>query len=200
MSSNLPSVSEFTKIAQERTNDAAKQIKRFSEVMNGRLCDTAVVGEWKQVHLEQPKTDSLCPLLEALGAPGFVCSFVDRITTTIKISCEDDGRRLRVVDRTQFTRENVTETLLDGTEKKCKTKGGRKEYMMSGRVKRDGANQIICRLFERGDGWYTISERSLVEGGKFLRERNILKRPPKVKGERRVPDVVIDRFFERVNK
>ena len=76
-------------------------------------------------------------------------------------------------------------------ETRCKTKGGRKEYMLSGDVKMDGTNQFACRLISRGDGWWTISERSLTdESGKYLRERNILRAPGK-------KDVVVDRYFER---
>ena len=105
-------------------------------------------------------------------------------------------RRLHVtvVDKTPLTKENVTETGLRGIgkeETRCKTKGGRKEYMLSGDVKMDGTNQFACRLISRGDGWWTISERSLTdESGKYLRERNILRAPGK-------KDVVVDRYFER---
>ena len=52
---------------------------------------------------------------------------------------------------------------------------------------------IVCRLFERGEGWATEQIRGMDPSGSgMLRERNVLKRP---NGE---PDVVVDRFFRRV--
>ena len=108
---------------------------------------------------DEKTTDSLCPLLSGLGAPAFVCGIVDRLTTTLTISCTDE-HTLKVVDKTPLTKENVTETGLRGIgkeETRCKTKGGRKEYMLSGDVKMDGTNQFACRLISRGDGWWTIS-------------------------------------------
>ena len=177
---------------------------KFARVLYGKKCDQSIAGTWTQVSRvpsstttvsdeDEKTTDSLCPLLSGLGAPAFVCGIVDRLTTTLTISCTDE-HTLRVVDKTPLTKENVTETGLRGIgkeETRCKTKGGRKEYMLSGDVKMDGTNQFACRLISRGDGWWTISERSLTdESGKYLRERNILRAPGK-------KDVVVDRYFER---
>ena len=195
MSSSLPSFSDFSSKFSEKSLDAKDAVKRLANLLQGKRCDASVIGKWKQV-MNHPRSDSLCPLLSGLGAPTFVCGIVDKLQTTLTISCENDGKNLRVIDKTLITKENVTESSLEGfgkSEKRCKTKGGRKEYMLSGNVKMDGTNQFVCRLITRGDGWWTISERCLVEDGKYLRERNILKAPGK-------KDVVVDRYFERAPK
>ena len=194
MSSSLPSFSDFAGKFTEKTGEAKNTVvQNFSKYVQGKRCDASVEGKWTQVFPKRPRTDSLCPLLEGLGAPSFVCGIVDKLTTHLTISCEENGTKLRVVDKTMLTKENVTETALRGfgkEEKRCTTKGGRKEYMLSGNVKMDGTNQFVCRLISRGPGWWTISERTLVRDGTLLRERNILRAP----GKR---DVVVDRYFER---
>jgi len=202
----IPTVSDFVEKFTEKTSEQMKSsfiIAKFARVLYGKKCDQSIAGTWTQVSRvpssttvsdDEKTTDSLCPLLSGLGAPAFVCGIVDRLTTTLTISCTDEYT-LRVVDKTPLTKENVTETGLRGIgkeETRCKTKGGRKEYMLSGDVKMDGTNQFACRLISRGDGWWTISERSLTdESGKYLRERNILRAPGK-------KDVVVDRYFERI--
>ena len=201
----IPTVSDFVEKFTEKTSEQMKSsfiIAKFARVLYGKKCDQSIAGTWTQVSRvpssttvsdDEKTTDSLCPLLSGLGAPAFVCGIVDRLTTTLTISCTDEYT-LRVVDKTPLTKENVTETGLRGIgkeETRCKTKGGRKEYMLSGDVKMDGTNQFACRLISRGAGWWTISERSLAdESGKYLRERNILRAPGK-------KDVVVDRYFER---
>ena len=201
----IPTVSDFVEKFTEKTSEQMKSsfiIAKFARVLYGKKCDQSIAGTWTQVSRvpssttvsdDEKTTDSLCPLLSGLGAPAFVCGIVDRLTTTLTISCTDEYT-LRVVDKTPLTKENVTETGLRGIgkeETRCKTKGGRKEYMLSGDVKMDGTNQFACRLISRGPGWWTISERSLAdESGKYLRERNILRAPGK-------KDVVVDRYFER---
>jgi len=202
----IPTVSDFVEKFTEKTSEQMKSsfiIAKFARVLYGKKCDQSIAGTWTQVSRvpssttvsdDEKTTDSLCPLLSGLGAPAFVCGIVDRLTTTLTISCTDEYT-LRVVDKTPLTKENVTETGLRGIgkeETRCKTKGGRKEYMLSGDVKMDGTNQFACRLISRGPGWWTISERSLAdESGKYLRERNILRAPGK-------KDVVVDRYFERI--
>jgi len=202
----IPTVSDFVEKFTEKTVEQKSSfIAKFAQMLYGKKCDTSIAGTWTQVSRvpsstvseedddDKKTTDSLCPLLSGLGAPAFVCGIVDRLTTTLTISCIDE-ETLRVVDKTPLTKENVTETGLKGIgkeETRCKTKGGRKEYMLSGDVKMDGTNQFACRLISRGLGWWTISERSLAdESGKYLRERNILRAPGK-------KDVVVDRYFER---
>ena len=204
----IPTAEDFVEKFTEKTSEQMKSsliiAAKFAQMVYGKKCDQSIAGTWTQVSRvpsstttvsdeDEKRTDSLCPLLSGLGAPAFVCGIVDRLTTTLTISCTDDYT-LRVVDKTPLTKENVTETGLRGIgkeETRCKTKGGRKEYMLSGDVKMDGTNQFACRLISRGDGWWTISERSLTdESGKYLRERNILRAPGK-------KDVVVDRYFER---
>ena len=201
----IPTASDFVEKFTEKTSEQSSFIiAKFAQMLYGKKCDQSIAGTWTQVSRvpsstttvsdeDEKRTDSLCPLLSGLGAPAFVCGIVDRLTTTLTISCTDE-HTLRVVDKTPLTKENVTETGLGGIgkeETRCKTKGGRKEYMLSGDVKMDGTNQFACRLISRGDGWWTISERSLTdESGKYLRERNILRAPGK-------KDVVVDRYFER---
>lgn len=198
----IPTASDFVEKFTEKTvEQKSSLVAKFAQMLYGKKCDQSIAGTWTQVSRvpsstvsdDAKTTDSLCPLLSGLGAPAFVCGIVDRLTTTLTISCVDE-HTLRVVDKTPLTKENVTETGLRGIgkeETRCKTKGGRKEYMLSGDVKMDGTNQFACRLISRGNGWWTISERSLVdESGKYLRERNILRAPGK-------KDVVVDRYFER---
>lgn len=199
----IPTASDFVEKFTEKTSEQMKSsfIANFARALYGKKCDQSIAGTWTQVSRvpsstvsdDEKRTDSLCPLLSGLGAPAFVCGIVDRLTTTLTISCTDE-HTLRVVDKTPLTKENVTETGLRGIgkeETRCKTKGGRKEYMLSGDVKMDGTNQFACRLISRGPGWWTISERTLAdESGKYLRERNILRAPGK-------KDVVVDRYFER---
>jgi hypothetical protein len=48
---------------------------------------------------------------------------------------------------------------------------------------------IQCRLNERGPGWATKMERTLLSDGRLL-ERNVLERPNEL-------DVVVNRFFVR---
>ena len=163
--------------------------------------------------------------------PGFVCPAVGLLerTTELTITCvpaaegkgegEDEGTnvdRVRIEDKTSLSSRNVTETTLNGAEVEKATKTGRKRFMLSGTVetaKDTGAATAVvtCRLFQRGDGWHTRQERSLVRPDDAdadadadavkkknsnastwrLRERNVLVSPGK-------QDVVVDRFFTRV--
>ena len=151
----IPTVSDFVEKFTEKTvEQKSSLVAKFAQMLYGKKCDQSIQGTWTQVSRvpsstvsdeDEKRTDSLCPLLSGLGAPAFVCGIVDRLTTTLTISCTDDYT-LRVVDKTPLTKENVTETGLRGIgkeETRCKTKGGRKEYMLSGDVKMDGT----CLLY-----------------------------------------------------
>ena len=114
MSSSLPSFSDFSSKFSEKSLDAKDAVKRLANLLQGKRCDASVIGKWKQV-MNHPQSDSLCPLLSGLGAPTFVCGIVDKLQTTLTISCENDGKNLRVIDRTLITKENVTESSLEGS-------------------------------------------------------------------------------------
>ena len=192
--------------------------------------------------IDPQSSEGLCPFLKGLGMPGFICPAVGVLerSTELNITCvpagaaadasgaEGEGERsrssverLRVEDKTALSSRNVTETTLDGEETEKATKTGRKRFMLSGTVETapdTGAatSVVTCRLFQRGDGWYTRQERSLVpplppkkndedtdgvdtkrknkkneKDSLRLRERNVLVSPGK-------EDVIVDRYFTRV--
>ena len=109
----IPTVSDFVEKFTEKTSEQMKSsfiIAKFARVLYGKKCDQSIAGTWTQVSRvpsstttvsdeDEKTTDSLCPLLSGLGAPAFVCGIVDRLTTTLTISCTDDYT-LRVVDKT----------------------------------------------------------------------------------------------------
>ena len=115
--------------------------------------------------------------------------------TTLRISCPAENQ-LEIVDKTPFGR-NATRVSLDGVEVEKKTRGRRKEYMLSGSVTDEppaGPTAILsCRLVSRGEGWYTRQERHLGEDDKTLIERHVLTRPNQ-------PDVVVRRVFRRTSE
>eukprot|EP01065_Artemidia_motanka_P034032 TRINITY_DN4116_c0_g1_i2.p1 TRINITY_DN4116_c0_g1~~TRINITY_DN4116_c0_g1_i2.p1 ORF type:complete len:191 (+),score=48.11 TRINITY_DN4116_c0_g1_i2:57-575(+) len=149
-------------------------------------CPTGMAGVWKQ---DKGKSESLKPFLRGLGVPSFVAPFVDALGVTLNISCDTESK-LRIEDKTLFG-TNTTAVEMGGPEVEAAAKGGRKKYMLSGHATGDAAATIQCRLFQRGDGWYTRQEREVVEGGDWLRERNVLVRPEEA-------DVVVDRLFKNV--
>merc|ERR1711879_1018272 len=95
---------------------------------------------------------------------------VDRLGVTLKISCASPSR-LDIEDCTLFGR-NVTSVELGGEEVEKKTRGGRKSFMLSGSADGEAAATIKCRLFQRGDGWYSLQQREVLpeSGGCMLRE------------------------------
>eukprot|EP01062_Namystynia_karyoxenos_P070105 TRINITY_DN65499_c0_g1_i1.p3 TRINITY_DN65499_c0_g1~~TRINITY_DN65499_c0_g1_i1.p3 ORF type:complete len:172 (+),score=55.31 TRINITY_DN65499_c0_g1_i1:85-600(+) len=148
-------------------------------------CPAGMAGTWKQ---DKGRSASLAPFLKGLGVPSFAAPFVDWLGVTVQVSC-DSPTRLRVEDHTLFGR-NVTAVELGGAEVEATAKGGRKRYMMSGVGNGPSAATIQCRLFMRGEGWYTRQEREVLPDGEWLLERNVLVRP----GEE---DVVVDRYFRK---
>ena len=103
-----------------------------------------------------------------------------------------------IADTTLFG-ANTTNVVLGGAETQKATRGGRKHFMLSGYVaptavingKTTTAETVViqCRLYERGDGWATKMERTLLEDGR-LQERNVLVRPD-------AEDIVVNRYFVR---
>jgi hypothetical protein len=129
----------------------------------------------------------------------YICRIVDAVTVTLRISVEADrvaaaapavaSPTCQIVDKTIFGR-NVTRFCLDRSETEAATRGGRKKYMLSGWQTDRGGVVIRCRLFQRGSGWETLMERTVLPDGR-LEELNTLRRPEQ-------PDVVVRRYFERV--
>ena len=102
-------------------------------------------------------------------------------------------RAIRIEDKTAFSSRNVTEVTCDGVETEKASKTGRKRFYLSGATAPDSKTSVVkCRLFQRGEGWETRQERRAM-GKNRLRERNVLVRP----GEE---DVIVDRFFDRVEE
>ena len=112
----IPTASDFVEKFTEKTSEQMKSsfiMRTFARVLYGKKCDQSIAGTWTQVSRvpssttvsdDEKTTDSLCPLLSGLGAPAFVCGIVDRLTTTLTISCVDE-HTLRVVDKTPLTKE-----------------------------------------------------------------------------------------------
>jgi hypothetical protein len=149
-------------------------------------------GVWVQ---DMKRSESLGPFLSGLGMPWFVSPFVDGIATTLRVSaCYEEGSNevsVEIVDKTILGR-NSTKVVLGGGEEEKATRTGRKKFMLSGYV--DGEfTTVKCRLFQRGEGWHTLQERRVIEGGAVLLERNVLVRP----GE---ADVTVLRYFKRTSE
>eukprot|EP00811_Abedinium_folium_P003931 NODE_13616_length_1156_cov_6.312925.p1 GENE.NODE_13616_length_1156_cov_6.312925~~NODE_13616_length_1156_cov_6.312925.p1 ORF type:complete len:331 (+),score=60.73 NODE_13616_length_1156_cov_6.312925:117-995(+) len=138
------------------------------------------VGVWRQ---DWRASESMGPFLHALGVPGFAVLIVDAIRVDLDISFDDNV--LSVVDKTIFGR-NVTSVAVDGTEKETAAKVGRKKFMLSA-FEKDGWVGVQCRLFQRGEGWYTRQSWRVREDG-VMEERMVVERP----GE---ADVVVRRYF-----
>lgn len=147
----------------------------------------ALLGVWVQ---DKAACESLCPFLAGLGMPGAkaICRLVDAVTVTLRMSLDGDGT-LEIVDKTIFGR-NSTRVLPGGEEQRVTTRGGRKQYMLSGTLSPEGVATIRCRLFQRGDGWETVMRRHVASDGRLV-ELNTLRRP----GE---ADVHVTRYFTRV--
>jgi hypothetical protein len=161
----------------------------LARALDAKRCDATLEGAWK---LDVARSESLGPFLRALGAPRIATPIADNLPTTVTVKCDDDGRGFAIVDATALSSRNETRARFDGAETLRTTRGGRKRFYLSGDA-REGALVIVCRLFERGEGWATEQIRGMDPSGSgMLRERNVLKRP---NGE---PDVVVDRFFRRV--
>lgn len=138
-------------------------------------------GEWRQ---DYARSESLSPFLLGLGVPRFACWMVNAIVTDLVISCE--GTQLKVIDKTLFG-TNATEVILGGEEVECTAKGGRKKYMLSGFKDAEGRLTVQCRMFMRGEGWFTRQIWAVTADG-VLEEKMVLQRP----GE---DDIVVTRFF-----
>lgn len=144
------------------------------------------VGDWRQ---DSTRSESLAPFLCGLGVPRFAVVFVDAIRTDLSISCENG--ELTVVDQTLFGK-NTTQVILGGEEVERATKGGRKKFMLSGYKDAEGRLTVQCRLFQRGDGWFTRQSWIVLENGD-LEDRMELQRPGH-------PNVVVTRVFEPLGK
>eukprot|EP00441_Pelagodinium_beii_P026875 CAMPEP_0197681282 /NCGR_PEP_ID=MMETSP1338-20131121/94672_1 /TAXON_ID=43686 ORGANISM="Pelagodinium beii, Strain RCC1491" /NCGR_SAMPLE_ID=MMETSP1338 /ASSEMBLY_ACC=CAM_ASM_000754 /LENGTH=261 /DNA_ID=CAMNT_0043262601 /DNA_START=21 /DNA_END=803 /DNA_ORIENTATION=- len=145
----------------------------------------AEAGQWRQV---SSQSDSLAPFLLGLGVPSFAVLFVDAILTDLDISC--DGRLLRVTDKTFFG-SNTTEVVLGEAEVEKATRTKRKRFMLSG-FEHEGRLVVQCRLFQRGEGWFS-QQMWMVRPDGMLEERMVLQRP----GE---ADIVVTRMFRRLGQ
>lgn len=167
-------------------------LTQLSLSMVAERCPRELQGRWRI----DPKTSSaLCPtFLRGLGVPSFLCPAVAMLerSTEITITCLDGSERMRIEDKTALSPKNVTEVSLDGVEVEKATKTGRKRFMLSGAVRGSAPAMSIvrCRLHQRGSGWETRQERTLLENGQ-MRERNVLVRPGH-------EEVTVDRFFTRI--
>lgn len=140
-------------------------------------------GEWRQYGA---RSESLGPFLKGLGVPGFAVVMVDLLSTDLSIQVA--GSTLKVTDTTAFG-ANKTEVELGAPEVEKSTKTGRKKFMMSGFE--DGAGLAVqCRLFQRGEGWYTKQTWEVDEEG-FLKESMQLQRPLE-------DDVTVVRTYRRL--
>ena len=100
------------------------------------------------------------------GVPSFAVFFLDAVKTDLNIDLVADeagSTTLHVTDTTIFGQTH-TSVLIGGPEVERSSKTGRKKFMVSGFEVPPGKNgarsgapalTIQCRLFERGDGWYT---------------------------------------------
>jgi hypothetical protein len=154
-------------LVSEATAAVDQSLRSFGLRFDAARCPTELQGKWR---VDKASSATLCPFVAGANAQNAI----------------------RIVDKTALSSKNVTQVTLDGVETKTKSKTGRKEYMLSGTVCGDDKNTsvVTCRLFQRGDGWETRQERTLMNENK-LRERNVLVSPGK-------KDVVVDRFFDRV--
>ncbi|CAE7354638.1 NNT [Symbiodinium necroappetens] len=116
---------------------------------------------------------------------------IDHVPVELHISVED--KILTVVDRTLFG-ENCTTIELGGVEVEKETRNKRKKFMLSAfEDLSEGTSQLTvkCRLFQRGDGWYSLQSFAVLPEGS-LRECYILKRPG-------AEDVVVTRVFSSLD-
>ncbi|CAE7253018.1 unnamed protein product [Symbiodinium microadriaticum] len=146
------------------------------------------VGRWR---LEKVQSESMRPYFAGLGLPGFVARIIDHVPVELHISVED--KILTVVDRTLFG-ENCTTIELGGVEVEKETRNKRKKFMLSAfEDLSEGTSQLTvkCRLFQRGDGWYSLQSFAVLPEGS-LRECYILKRPG-------AEDVVVTRVFSSLD-
>ena len=168
-------------------------LAQLSLSLDAKRCPRELQGRWRI----DPKTSSaLCPtFLRELGVPSILCPAVALLerSTEITITCLEGSQRMRIEDKTALSPRNVTEVSLDGVEVEKATKTGRKRFMLSGAVSGSApATSIVrCRLHQRGSGWETRQERTLLEKER-MRERNVLVRPGH-------EDVTVDRFFTRIH-
>ena len=85
------------------------------------------------------------------------------------------------------------QTTLDGQEVKTSTRGGRKNFMLSGSAFNNVAT-IKCRLHQRGDGWETRQERFVDPSNpNVLIERNVLESPNQ-------EPIVVTRIFNKTEE
>ena len=143
-------------------------------------------GRWKQV---PGQCETMRPFLIGLGVPGWAAFFVDSIKTELTIKC--NGEELSAVDQTLFGK-NVTNLVLGGPEVERSSRNGRKKFMLSGFSNDEGVLTVQCRLFERGEGWYTQQVWSVQSDG-LLQENFILRRPDN-------EDIVVKRIFHRIGE
>jgi hypothetical protein len=168
-----------------------QQLRRFGLRIDAARCPRELEGRWR---VDKTNSQTLCPFVCGLGVPKLACPAIGLLerTTELTITCTSDDRAIRIEDKTAFSSRNVTEVTCDGVETEKASKTGRKRFYLSGDVVDKKTSVVTCRLFQRGDGWATRQERTVV-GANRLRERNVLARP----GEE---DVVVDRFFDRVKE
>lgn len=144
------------------------------------------LGLWRQ---DSSRSDSLAPFLGGLGVPRFAVFLVDAIRTDLDISCA--GNELTVIDKTLFGK-NTNAMTLGGEETECSTKTGRKKFMLSGFEDAEGRLTVQCRLFQRGEGWFTRQSWAVLPDG-TLEEQMILQRPDQ-------ENVVVTRIFTRIGE
>lgn len=116
---------------------------------------------------------------------------MDLLNTDLEISVtdhDDDQATLYVCDKTIFG-SNQTSVVLGAEEVERSSRNGRKQFMMSGFE--DGPWLAVqCRLFQRGEGWYTRQSWKVDENG-LLCEKMTLQRPDE-------DDVTVYRVYKRV--
>jgi hypothetical protein len=86
---------------------------------------------------------------------------LDAVPTSLDIT-EEEGT-ITVTDQTWFG-SNHTTVELGAAEIKKSAKGGRKQFLLSG-WEEDDELIVQCRLFQRGDGWYTQQRWKAMEDG-----------------------------------
>jgi len=149
------------------------------------------IGEWRRWKEE---SQSLGPFLKGIGAPAIATFFVDAILVKNDLSIQlKEENLLEVTDKTMLG-SNVTSVQLGAEEKECKTRGGRKKFMMSAfETEEEGEERITvqCRLFQRGPGWYT-QQSWIVDEDDVLRENMVLKRADD-------DDVMVKRAYRRLS-
>lgn len=207
--------------SERETATSADDHARWSQSIDAAAAAAAaraLEGVWKQ---DSSRCESMLPFLSGIGVPSFAAYLVDNfISTTLDISVSisdniDPGNAILASgasarskgsvgevtvtahDTTIFGK-NTTQIVLFAPEKEVATRTGRKRFKISGRVDAvaaGGAVTIQCRLFQRGEGWFTFQRWQIMADGS-LKEQFILRRPEK-------DDVTVTRFFgpaaQRVN-